>query len=172
MTGAQAPALLRRLACFTYEGLLLFGVVMVVGLVYGGLTDQRHALHGTHGLQAVLFLALGTYFVWCWTHGGQTLPMKVWRIRLVDRDGQPVTPARALVRYLASWVWFLPALAILGLSGVRSSGGVAATVLGGVLGYAALALLLPQRQWAHDLLCGTRLVACAAPPPQAPAAVV
>ena len=38
---AAAPAgLARRLACFLYEGVLLFGVVMVAGLVYGGRAES------------------------------------------------------------------------------------------------------------------------------------
>ncbi len=38
--------------------------------------------------------------------------------------------------------------------------GERAAVTIGVLGYAALSWLNPQRQYWHDLLCGTRLVQC------------
>jgi hypothetical protein len=61
-----APSLRRRMACFVYEGVLLFGVVMCAGLVYSSLTQQRHALVGLHGLQVVVFVVLGLYFVWFW----------------------------------------------------------------------------------------------------------
>ena len=43
------------------------------------------------------------YFMWCWLNGGQTLPMKTWKIRLVSKDGGRIRPAQALLRYLAAW---------------------------------------------------------------------
>lgn len=153
----MAPPLPRRLACFVYEGVLLFGVVMVAGYLYGSLTQQRHALHGQHGLQAVLFLVLGLYFVCFWTHGGQTVAMKTWHIRLVTQEGRPVPRGRAIARYLLSWLWFLPALAIAHYSGVRGAGLFGAMFVG-VVAFAALSYLHPQRQYWHDVLCGTRLI--------------
>lgn len=155
----STPGLARRLACFTYEGVLLFGVLWFAGYVYGTLTQQRHALVGTAGLQVIVFLVLAVYFVWFWTHGGQTLAMKTWDIRLVDRAGLPLTQARAFARYLAAWMWFLPALALIyGLGLNRNGPAVLLMVLAGVAVFAALAWLRRDRQFWHDAVCGTRLV--------------
>jgi uncharacterized RDD family membrane protein YckC len=156
--GGIAPPIKRRLACFLYEGVLLFGVVMVAGLVYSTLTNQRHALIGTTGLQAFLFVVLGIYFVGFWTRTGQTLAMLTWHIRLVTRDGQPVGKLRATCRYVLSWLWFLPALAALHFSGLKGGWPAFTAMLAGVLAYAALAWLRPDRQFWHDVVCGTRLV--------------
>lgn len=162
MNGAAAagptPGLWRRMACFLYEGVLLFGVLMFFGYLFSTLTQQRHALVGRHELQAFLFVVLGVYFVWFWSHGGQTVAMKAWHIRLVDRDGAAVSQPRALARYLLSWLWFLPSLATLYLAGVHGLGAISAVIVAGVVAYALLARLLPQRQFWHDLACGTRLV--------------
>ncbi len=152
-----APTLRRRLACFCYEGVLLFGVLVPAAYLYSSLTQQRHALSGQAGLQFFLFLVLSIYFVWFWARGGQTLAMKTWRIRLVAADGRGLSQARALLRYLCSWIWFVPALAAVHLAGVRSAIIMFAALAIGVLGYAASALLTPGRQFLHDLLCGTRL---------------
>lgn len=146
------------MACFLYEGVLLFGVVMIAGYLFSSLTQQRHALSGRHALQAFLFVVLGIYFVWFWSHGGQTVAMKAWHVRLLDRHGRPVTERRALARYLLSWMWFMPALAALSTGVFEGGGAMAAVVLTGVLGYALLALLHPKRQFWHDAVCGTRLV--------------
>ncbi len=154
----RAPALLRRMACFLYEGVLLFGVVMAAGFVYSVVTQQRHALVGVHGMQAVLFIVLGAYFVWCWTRSGQTLAMQTWRIRLVTHDGQQVRKLRALCRYVLSWLWFMPALVTVWASGLKSSAAVFTALAVGVLTYALLSRLHPQRQFLHDAVCGTRLV--------------
>ena len=156
---AAAPGLPRRLACFVYEGVLLFGVLMISAYLYSSLTQQRHALHGKTGLQAFLFVVLGIYFVWFWSRGGQTVAMKAWHIRLVDAQGTAVTQLRAMARYLLAWAWFVPGLAALYLSGGAASVGAMFGVLTlGVLGFAALAYLRPDRQFWHDVVCGTRLV--------------
>jgi uncharacterized RDD family membrane protein YckC len=141
-----------------YEGVLLFGVVMIAGYLYSSLTQQRHALVGTHGLQAFLFVVIGVYFVWFWSHGGQTVAMKTWHVRVLTRDGQPLSQARALARYVASWLWFLPGLAAVGLSGRHTGAAIAAALAANVLAIAVLARVHPSRQYLHDLLCGTELV--------------
>lgn len=168
-----APSLRRRLAAFVYEGVLLFGVLMLSGWIYSTLTQQRHALKGLTGMQAFQFVVLGLYFVWFWTHGGQTVAMKAWHLRLVDAQGQPVRLARALLRYLLAWLWFVPALATVQAAGLHGGGAITATVLSGVLGYAALVWLRPDRQFWHDAVCGTRLVHWKperqTPPAQSPA---
>ena len=163
------PGLLRRLACFVYEGVLLFGVVMAAGLVYGIATQQRHALVGALGLRIFLFVVLGAYFVWFWTRGGQTLAMQTWRIRLVTRRGEPVSRLRALCRYLLAWLWFVPALVALKLAGLQGALPAFAAIGAGVLAYAALTRLHPDRQYWHDAACGTRLVTWKPPPRHATA---
>jgi uncharacterized RDD family membrane protein YckC len=154
----HAPTLMRRLACFVYEGVLLFGVVMVAGFAYSTLTKQRHALVGTGGLQAVIFVVLGLYFAGFWSRTGQTLAMQTWQIRLVDEAGGRVALWRAIGRYLLSWMWFLPALLGLYLAGLKGSAAVFAALTAGVFAYAGLAWLRPDRQYWHDVICRTRLV--------------
>lgn len=153
------------MACFVYEGVLLFGVVMAAGLLYALLTRQQHALVGTHGLQAVVFLVLGAYFVFFWSRSGQTLAMQTWQIRLTTSAGGAVSPLRALCRYLLAWLWFLPALATVALSGLKTGGPIIGALLTGIGAYAALSFLHPQRQFLHDAVCGTRLVTWRPPRP-------
>jgi uncharacterized RDD family membrane protein YckC len=152
------PGLVRRLAAFAYEGVLLFGVVMIAGYLYSMLTQQRNALQGHSGLQAFLFVVLAIYFVWFWSHGGQTVAMKAWHLRVVTQDGRPVGQLRALLRYLVCWIWFVPALAVAWLAGLRSGAQICGAMATGIIAYALLALAHPQRQFWHDALCGTRLV--------------
>ncbi len=152
------PGLARRMAAFIYEGVLLFGVTMIAGFVYSSLTQQRHALEGKAGLQAFMFVVLGIYFAWFWSRGGQTVAMQAWNIRLVMADGRPVTQARALVRYLLAWLWFMPALATAFWADLHGPGPITTLLLVGVLTYAALTRLRPDRQFWHDAVCGTRLI--------------
>ncbi len=152
------PGFSRRLACLVYEGMLLFGVVVMAGYLYGALTQQRHALQGQIGLQAFVFLVLGIYFTWFWSAGRQTLAMKTWHIRLVDSQGRALSQPRAAARYLLSWLWFLPALAGAGLAGHTDGGRVSLWLVAGMVAQVCVARFLPQRQYLHDRLAGTRLV--------------
>jgi len=151
-----APSLRRRMACWLYEGLLLFGVVFISGYLFSTLTQTRHALDNRHAMQAFLVLVLAVYFGW-FGHKGQTLAMKTWRIRLVDTSGQPLTYTRALARYLLSWVWFLPPLAI--LAPFELSGGeVLVLCVGWIATWAITSRFQREQQFWHDVWAGTRLV--------------
>ncbi|QEL64241.1 putative RDD family protein [Oryzomicrobium terrae] len=119
-----------------YESLLLAGVLAVgfitPHLLVGALL---HRVASPGLLWAHLFLLLALYFLWFWLHGGQTLAMKTWRVRLEDNRGYPVTPFQALIRYLAAWP---STLLIVGL---------------------LWSLIDRDRQFLHDRLAGTRVVA-------------
>ncbi|MBW8192843.1 RDD family protein [Neiella marina] len=45
-----------------------------------------------------LISAVAIFFMWFWTHGGQTLGMKAWRLRIQNDDGTPIHPRQAVVR--------------------------------------------------------------------------
>lgn len=151
-----APSLWRRMACWTYEGLLLFGVLFISSYLFSALSQSRHALDNRHGLQAFLFLVVGIYFTW-FGHKGQTLAMKTWHIRVVDRTGQALTQQRALLRYVTSWVWLIPPLALLAPYNL-TAGEIAVLFIGWVCFWALLSRFHPQRQFWHDALAGTRLI--------------
>ncbi|WP_313313300.1 RDD family protein [Pulveribacter sp.] len=152
----EAPPLRRRMACWLYEGMLMFGVVFIAGYLFSTLTQTRHALDNRHALQAFLFVIFGIYFTWFWSRG-HTLAMKTWHIRLVDRAGRNVSQPRALARYVLSWLWFLPPLAL--LAPFHLSGGeLFVLVVGWVAVWALLSRLHPERQFLHDALAGTRLI--------------
>ena len=156
-----APSLRRRMACWTYEGMLLFGVLFIFGYLFSTLSQSKHALDNRHGLQAFLFLIVGIYFTW-FGHKGQTLAMKTWHIRVVDRSGQALSQKRALYRYILSWVWFLPPLAALAPFGL-SAGESTVLFIGWVAVWALLSRFHPQRQFWHDVLAGTRLISSVPP---------
>jgi uncharacterized RDD family membrane protein YckC len=158
--GGQTPSLARRMACFVYEGLLLFGIGLipgVIGAVFVALSGHQHPLQSDAALRVIAFAIYGVYFTWFWSARGQTLAMQTWHIRVVTAEGKPLTQARALARYFASCAWFAPAALLTELNGWTGWHGLAAIGVG-IVGYALLALLQPQRQFWHDALCGTRLI--------------
>ncbi len=136
--------------------MLLFGVVFIAGYLFSALSQTRHALDNRPGMQAFIFLVLGIYFTWFW-HRGQTLAMKTWHIRVVDRQGRALSQKRALLRYVASWLWFAPPLVLtwpLALPALE----VLVLTLGWVAIWAVLSRFHPERQFWHDAMAGTRLI--------------
>ena len=151
-----APSLYRRMACWLYEAMLLFGVMFVSTYLFSALSQQRDGLDRRGLLQIFLFVVFGIYFAWFWSKG-QTLAMKTWHIRVVDVQGQPVTQARALWRYVLSWCWVLPPLAMLSSFDLPPAE-VLVLLIGWVAIWALLSRFHPQRQFWHDQLAGTRLI--------------
>ena len=144
------------MACWTYEGLLMFGVVFLAAYLFGSLSQTRNAMDNRNALQAFLFVIFGIYFVWFWAKG-QSLAMKTWDIRVVDRHSQRITQKRALLRYVLSWLWFLPPLLGSWLFKLPASQGVV-LALGWVAVWAVLARFHPEKQFWHDAMAGTRLI--------------
>ena len=151
-----APPLYRRMACWLYEGVLLFGVVFIADYLFSTLTQTRHGLENRHAQQAYLFVVLGIYFGWFWSRG-YTLAMKTWHIRIVDTKGQPLPQWRAVWRYVLSYVWFLPPLAASGIFDF-TPGELAVVSIGWIVVWALLSRFNRGQQFIHDLLAGTRLI--------------
>ncbi len=108
--GLISPSRKRRLASMLYESMLLFGVLFIAGYFFDTLTQSKHALYLRNERQWWLFFVLGFYFVWFWRHGGQTLAMKTWHIRLVKENGDRVGWLQAMFRYLLCWFFTLTGL--------------------------------------------------------------
>lgn len=137
----RQPSLLRRLAAIGYDAVLVFGVLLLLWTLY---YLALVALTGREDLGDTLLarlywpfalLAMIGFHAWFWSHGGQTLGMKSWRIRVVAADGRDPTLKQAIVRYL--WAWISAAACGLGF----------------------LWVLIDRQQLAwHDRLSNTRLV--------------
>ena len=159
-SAATVPSLKRRMASFVYEGLLLFGIGLIpgaIGALFVALTGHRHPLQSDAVLRAITLLIYAVYFSWFWSARGQTLPMQTWHIRVVTSQGQPLNQSRALARFVAACAWFAPAAALAAINHWTPRQSLAAVGVG-IVAYALLALLHPQRQFWHDALCGTRLI--------------
>ncbi len=162
----------RRFAALLYEGILLFGVMFITAYLFSALLQFKSAA-GSPSLylfQFYMFGMVGFYFVWCWTHGGQTLPMKTWKIRVAATDGK-LAPGRAWLRYTLTWIGPLAGLVIYKLAAELSGFGTASFSMAAF--WIALPFLLLNWLWAwadrdgqflHDRLAGTRLESVAAGP--------
>jgi len=136
VTGRPAtPGIGRRLLSLVYEALLLIAVVLLAGGIAAALTQIVGTASARFLTQIIVAAACPSYFVWQWHRGGQTLPMKTWRLKLAAYDGAPLTPRRGIYRFV---------IALLGLM---------------LFGAGFLwALIDRDRQFLHDRLAGTKII--------------
>lgn len=78
-------------------GILFFATAALLPL-RGGEAFQPGDLGFSAYLLGIAFL----FFGWFWTHGGQTLGMRAWKIRLCSKDGGPVGWKQAGLRFSAA----------------------------------------------------------------------
>ena len=143
----ELATLRRRLACLSYEALLLIGVVgaLIIPLaIFSAFTNQSV---GIPAIRVTVFLGLALYFLWHWQPGRQTLPMRTWHLHLVTAGGKPPSLLQLALRYILAW----PSI---GLGGI------------GIV----WAVFDRDRQFLHDRLAGTRIIfvpptTASSPPP-------
>jgi uncharacterized RDD family membrane protein YckC len=138
LTTAQLPGIGRRLTSMLYEGLVVFSISLIGFLLPQVALAGFGMVASAKQLWLHLIILLMLYFVWCWLNGGQTLPMKTWKLRIANPDGSPLRPTQALLRYLAAW----PSIALIGV---------------GIL----WAIFDKDKQFLHDRIAGTRIVSAA-----------
>src|SRR5262245_51827330 len=132
---AAVPGIGRRFLSLLYEGLLAFAIAFLAGVAFYGAAEGRLTGQTRLLFQTYLFLVLGIYFIACWSRGGRTLAMQTWKMRVVRRDGAPISVRRAALRYALAWI----SLASLGAGFLW-------------------ACVDRDRQFLHDRLAGTRIV--------------
>lgn len=183
---AAAPlpraGLLARLSSLLYECLLLLALLIIAGfaaMIPGALFFHDPGRFLTPRMQPLMMaydaVVLGAYFTWYWTHGGQTLAMKTWRLRLVTRHAAPLSLPQAVARYLTALGLISAAMALLALRYRQHTLHDRLMIgLWGALAPFLWAVIDPRRLFLHDRLCGTRVVRLPRPfarkaaPPAAP----
>lgn len=149
----------RRFSSMMYEGVLLFAVVYLASYLFDTLTQSRSGMTLRPVRQFVVFLAIGVYFVMSWRYSGQTLPMKTWNLRLVDKFGGVPRPALLVLRYLMLWpVPLLAALLIKALSHLSGMGGLDLLIVLTPFSIFFWTWLDRDQLFLHDRLLGTRLI--------------
>jgi uncharacterized RDD family membrane protein YckC len=129
------PGFWRRIICLLYEFLILLAIIFIASFIFHLVFRDTNASYFKPLYQLYLLFVMGYYFIWFWTHGGQTLAMQAWKIRIVTSEGQMLSNRKAIIRYL---------LAVTGTL---------------FLGAGFLwALIDPEHLYLHDRLTGTRLI--------------
>lgn len=151
------PTVKRRLISMVYEAFLLTAVEALAIFIYIAATRLQHTPIIDHGRNAMAFLVAAAYFIHAWSGSGHTLAMKTWRIKVVMLGYAKVPLRAAAIRYLMAWGWFLPALVIGYVFGLKPTTQVGVVVIG-AMAWGLTAFLDKDRQFLHDKIAGTRLI--------------
>lgn len=133
-----AIGLFRRLMSIFYDLFLLTAILFLATALVNA-TNQGEAIDQselyTFFLQLVLSALSILYFGWFWTHGGQTLGMKTWKIKLIANDSQAINWKQVLIREITAIISWL----LLGLGFIWS-------------------IFDKQKRSWHDITSNTRLI--------------
>jgi uncharacterized RDD family membrane protein YckC len=156
----DVPGIIRRIATLPYEGLLLLALLLIASFPFAGLKGVTLSGVPQFLFQAYLFAVTSVYFTWFWRNGGQTLPMKTWRFKLVNREGRSPDLRLAMRRLLLAALFYGPACAALVLLFFPKRVSPVISMWGFLPMIATIwwAKFDADRQFLHDRLAGTRLV--------------
>ncbi|GKS69265.1 uncharacterized membrane protein YckC, RDD family [Nitrosomonas sp. PY1] len=135
ITSHVTPKLWQRILCLIYDFLLLLAIIFIASFIFVPLFSKMNSEYFKPLYQFYLLTIMGLYFIWFWTHGGQTLAMQTWKLRLVGANGEGVTKKQAITRYLlALFVYPFFCIGIIWIFFDR------------------------DRQFLHDRIAGTRII--------------
>ena len=93
------PGFWRRILCMIYEFLLLIAVLFIAGFIFHLIYNDTDSPYFRPIFQLYMLSVAGVYLIWFWTHGGQTLAMQTWKIRVVNASGEGISIWQAIARY-------------------------------------------------------------------------
>ena len=92
------PNLLRRLAAVFYDLLLLLSVLVVATALI--LPFNAGEAFTSSWLYSLYLLVISFIFYgWFWTHGGQTLGLRAWKLCVLTIDQKPISWRQAFLRF-------------------------------------------------------------------------
>jgi len=103
------PGFLRRLTATFYDLLLLIAVLFVATALLLPLNGGQAFTAQQFFFPFYLLIASFLFYAWFWTHGGQTLGLRAWKIKVLTLDMKPISWKQALLRFataIISWGFF------------------------------------------------------------------
>ena len=104
----KSPGFFRHLAIIIYDGFLLLALLFLATAIVLPFNDGEAFTASQYIFPFYILLISFIFYGWFWTHGGQTLGMKTWKIKVRSFDNKPITWSLALNRFLMAIVsWLL-----------------------------------------------------------------
>ena len=105
----------KRLLAMLYDSFLLTAVLFLAMALLLLITGGYRFQAGNSLTTIYLLLVSYIFFGWFWTHGGQTLGMRAWNLRIQQPGGEAVTWRQVAVRFitaLPAWIVLIIGIAL------------------------------------------------------------
>lgn len=105
VTGGETdltPGFFRRLAAMFYDFFLLLALWFLATALLLPLNGGQAFSSGQIFYPIYLLSVSFGFYGWFWTHGGQTLGLKAWKIKILTLDKQPLNWKQAGIRFVAA----------------------------------------------------------------------
>lgn len=103
---------------FRYIAVIIYDLFLVIALFFFATAillpfNQGEAIQSSFIFPLYLLCVSFIFYGWFWTHGGQTLGLRAWKLRLLSDEQTEITWKQALIRYLtACFSWLALGLGI------------------------------------------------------------
>lgn len=105
------PSLFRYLGVMVYDTLLLLSVLLLasaLAVAFNALVNHGEAIEAGNPFFFLYLITVSfVFYGWFWTHGGQTLGMRSWKVYLINRTDTNITWKQSFIRFAAAIIaWF------------------------------------------------------------------
>ena len=111
----KAASFMKRLGAMSYDVMLALSFVIVVGFFSMVVVMSLLSIDNVEAGSPIakiffpyLLLLTFVFYGWFWTHGGQTLGMRAWKLRLIGEKGTRISWGQAFFRFCYSIISWLP----------------------------------------------------------------
>lgn len=104
-TKNQPISLSRRFGGILYDTLIAGSVVFIIAAItllilqLNGMGEVKSNTTLSNMLFLYYLFIAYVFFTWFWMHGGQTVGMKAWKIRVENMQGRPINIIEATARF-------------------------------------------------------------------------
>lgn len=100
----HTPGFFRHLAIIVYDALLLLALLFLATVLVLPI-NSGEAFTSTQYLFPCYLLSVSFIFYgWFWTHGGQTLGMKAWKVKVQTFNNQPIGWKHVFMRFFMATI--------------------------------------------------------------------
>jgi uncharacterized RDD family membrane protein YckC len=107
LSSPERPNFFRYIAAIFYDAMLIIALFFLATALLlpfnNGEAIQSPIIFPLYLLSISFF-----FLAWFWTHGGQTLGMQAWSLRLVSDTNTHITWHQALTRFITTLISWLP----------------------------------------------------------------
>jgi len=102
----QYPSLFRRLFAIFYDCFLLLAILFIISAIAMAMNHGK-AIEPDNIYFPLYFIVVLTacfqYFSWFWIHGGQTLGMKTWHIKILSGNNEEISLKDTAIRFITAF---------------------------------------------------------------------